>query len=227
MRGSFFGMNIALTGLFTAQRNLNTIAHNTANIQTEGYSRQATLQNAASPIRLYNKTGMVGTGVNVISVARIRDFYLDQKIRYQNTIRGEWAQKTALVDQIQFRIAGGSDGMGYNTASNDFYAVLQELSKDPSNMSIRSVAKEQAISLATYFNVLAQNLEKIQEDVNFDIKAKVELINSLGHRIETLNKQIYQIEILGEKANDLRDARDMLLDHLSNLAKRAGSKQRP
>ena len=210
-------MNVSLSGLFTAQRNLDTIAHNTANIQTDGYSRQATLQSASSPIRLFNKTGMVGTGAEVTAVTRIRDRYLDQKIWYQNTIRGEWAQKTQLVDQIQFRISGGSDGMGYNAVTNDFYAVLQELSKDPSNMSIRSVAKEQALTLTTFFNNLAENLEKIQEDTNFDIKTKVDLVNSLGHRIETLNKQIYQIEILGENANDLRDARDLLVEELSGL----------
>jgi flagellar hook-associated protein 1 FlgK len=105
-------MNVALTGLFTAQRNMDTIAHNTANIQTNGYSRQSTVQSAASPIRLFNKTGMVGTGVNVLSVARIRDLYLDQKIWYQKTIQGEWTQKAGLVDQIQFRISGGADGMG-------------------------------------------------------------------------------------------------------------------
>ena len=215
MRGSFFGMNVSLSGLFTAQRNLATIAHNTANIQTDGYSRQSTIQSASNPIRLYNKTGMVGTGVDVLSVARIRDFYLDQKIWFQNTVRGEWSQKAALVDQIQFRIDGGSDGMGYNAVSNDFYNVLQELSKDPSNMSIRSVAKEEATTLTTYFNNLAQNLEKLQEDTNFDVKVKVEQINSIGHRIETLNKQIYEIEILGENANDLRDARDLLVDELS------------
>jgi len=205
MRGSFFGMNIALSGLFTAQRNQNTIAHNTANMQTVGFSRQTTIQSASSPIRLYNKTGMVGTGVDILAVTRMRDFYLDQKIWYQKTVQGAWAQKAGLVDQIQFRIQGGADGMGYNAVTNDFYSVLQELSKDASNMSIRSVAKEQATTMTTYFNNLAENLEKLQEDINFDVKAKVELINSIGHRIETLNRQIYEVEILGERANDLRD----------------------
>ena len=217
MRGSFFGMNVSLSGLFTAQRNLATIAHNTANIQTDGYSRQSTIQSASSPIRLYNKTGMVGTGAEVLSVARIRDFYLDQKIWFQNTSFGEWSQKASLVDQIQFRIDGGTEGMGYNAVTNEFYNVLQELSKDPSNMSIRAVVKEQAATMTTYFNNLAQNLEKIQEDTNFDVKVKVDLINSIGHRIETLNRQIYEIEVLGENANDLRDARDLLVDELSEL----------
>ena len=210
-------MNVSLSGLFAAQRNLDVISHNTANQKTEGYSRQVVIQTASSPLRLYNKTGMVGTGATVQSVMRVRDIYLDQKIWYQNTVRGEWGRKADLVDQIQFRIGGGTDGMGFNEAINSFYSVLEELSKDPSNMSIRSVAKEQAQTFTSYFNNLADNLEKLQEEANFEVKAKVEQINSIGHRIETLNKQIYHIEILGENANDLRDARDLLIDELSGI----------
>ncbi|MDR1439692.1 MAG: flagellar hook-associated protein FlgK, partial [Clostridiales bacterium] len=216
MRGSFFGLNVALSGLFTAQRNMDTISHNMANIQTPGYTRQSVLQSASSPIRLFNKTGMVGTGSEVVSVSRIRDLYLDKKYWYQNTILGEWSQKASLADQIQTRVAG-IDGNDYGVAMNSFYSSLQELSKSPSDMSLRSVVKEEALSLTTYFNSLAANLEKIQEDINVDVKAKVDLINSIGHRIETLNKQIYQIEVLGETANDLRDARDLLVDQLSGL----------
>ncbi|MDR1060855.1 MAG: flagellar hook-associated protein FlgK [Clostridiales bacterium] len=216
MRGSFFGLNVSLSGLFTAQRNMDTISHNMANIQTPGYTRQSALQSASSPIRLFNKTGMVGTGSEVVSVARIRDLYLDKKYWYQNTIMGEWAQKASLADQIQTRVAG-IDGNDYGVAMNDFYSALQELSKDPSDLSIRSVVKEEALSLTSYFNNLAANLEKMQEDINIDVKAKVDLVNSIGHRIESLNQQIYQIEILGEAANDLRDARDLLIDELSGL----------
>jgi len=216
MRGSFFGMNVSLSGLFMAQRNLDTISHNLANIMTDGYSRQAVNQQASSPFRLYNHTGMVGSGVDIVSVARVRDIYLDQKFWFQNTISGEWTQKFQLMDQIQVRIGDASD-IGYTRLINEFYDAMQELAKDPSDMSIRSLVKEEAVSFTTYFNTLAINLEQMQADINFDIKTKVDLVNSIGHRIETLNKQIYQIEMLGERANDLRDARDLLVDQLSSL----------
>ena len=216
MRGSFFGMNVAMSGLFAAQRNMDTISHNVANVQTDGYSRQVIRQSASSPIRLYNHTGMVGTGTEVISIARVRDIYLDQKYWYQNTRKGEWNQKASLNDQILTRIdETGADG--YNKALNEFYAALSELSKDPADMSLRSVVKEEAISMTTYFNNLYNNLEKMQEELNFDVKTKVDLINSIGHRIESLNQQIYHVEVLGETANDLRDARDLLVDQLSGL----------
>jgi len=216
MRGSFYGMNVSISGLFAAQRNMDTIAHNTANLETVGYSRQVVLQKASSPIRLYNRTGMVGTGVDVVSVARVRDFYVDKKYWFQSSILGEWAQKASANSEILTRI-DDTGGKGYSTSMNDFYSVLQELSKDPADLSIRAVVKEEAQSLTSYFNNLAVSLDKIQEDLNFEVKIKVDLINSIGHRIETLNQQIYHIEALGERANDLRDARDLLVDELSSL----------
>jgi flagellar hook-associated protein FlgK len=215
MRGSFFGMNVSLSGLYTSQRNMDTISHNIANIQTDGYSRQQVTQQATSPIRLYNKTGMVGTGSTVVSVARVRDVYLDQKYWYQNTSKGEWTKKLSLMEEVQERLDETSAD-GYSKVTNDFYDTLQELTKDPSDMSIRAVVKEQATTMAEWFNNAYAQMEKMQSDANFEVKALVEKINSIGHRIESLNRQIYTVECIGEAANDLRDARDLLVDELSS-----------
>ena len=54
-----------------------------------------------------------------------------------------------------------------------------------------------------------------QRDINDDVFAVVQKINDLGKQITTLNQQIYSYEIVGRKANDLRDQREMLVDELS------------
>lgn len=71
--------------------------------------------------------------------------------------------------------------------------------------------------VAKYFNSIAEHFEYLQNDVNNIIYAKVEEINSLGDQIAKLNKQIYNYEITGNVANDLRDQRDYLVDKLSQL----------
>ena len=53
---------------------------------------------------------------------------------------------------------------------------------------------------------MAGNLEKVQKDINQEIKLKVDEINSIAGEIATLNKQINTIELTGTKANELRDA---------------------
>ncbi len=46
---SFFGFNTAITGLFTAQKQLEIINHNINNVNTPGYSRQVAEQTAGKP----------------------------------------------------------------------------------------------------------------------------------------------------------------------------------
>jgi flagellar hook-associated protein 1 FlgK len=60
MGESFFGLNVALRGLFSAQRNLNTVNHNLNNINTPGYSRQQAIQVASRPMALGRRHGHDG-----------------------------------------------------------------------------------------------------------------------------------------------------------------------
>ena len=95
MNGSFFGLDVALRGLYTAHRNLSVMNHNINNINTPGYSRQEAVQTALKPIALLDGTGMMGTGAGVISIDRIRDEYLDYKY-WASSDQGEWKMKSEL-----------------------------------------------------------------------------------------------------------------------------------
>ena len=73
-------------------------------------------------------------------------------------------------------------------------------------------------SFTQYFNSTASSLEKYQRDLNFEVKNKVDEINIISRRLESLNKQIYQAEIHGGgMANSLRDERELQIDRLSEL----------
>ncbi len=216
MRQSFFGFNIAVSGLHTAQRNLNTVSHNISNASTTGYSRQQTIQSASKPLNAYDSTGMIGTGSEVTGVKRIRDTYLDFKYWSENIANGEWSKKAELLYDIQTTFNEPSSS-GFTKIMSDFYDSLQELAKDPASSAVRALVRERGVTLGNYFNKLATSFEKLQEDINDQIKINVERINSLGSQISKLNKQIYSFELTGQAANDLRDKRTVLVDELSKL----------
>lgn len=71
MASSFFGLNIATQGLYTAQTSLNVTGHNIANVETEGYSRQYVIQKATRPLP-NNGEGMIGTGSEITSISHSR-----------------------------------------------------------------------------------------------------------------------------------------------------------
>lgn len=216
MRQSFFGYNIAVSGLYTAQRNLDIVNHNITNASTTGYSRQKAIQSAATPLTSYDGTGMIGTGSQVTGVQRIRDTYLDFKYWSENIANGEWSKKADLLSEIETTFNEPSTS-GFATIMDKFYSSLQELAKDPSSAAVRALVRENGVTLSNYFNNMANSFEKLQDDINDQVRINVDKVNSLATQIQQLNKQIYSFELNGESANDLRDSRTVLVDQLSKL----------
>lgn len=218
MQSSFFGFNVALSGLFSAQRNLDVVNHNLSNVTTPGYSRQQALQKAQRAMQLYDGTGMVGTGSEITSVTRIHNDYLDYKYWSENTFLGEWDIKNSQLQEIESIFNEPSNnGSGFNKIMDDFYTSLDDLSKSPSDLSARRVVINRGLAVTNYFNSVAIKFEKLQSDMNDSVKLSVDQINSLADQIGSLNRQIYVLEADGNSANDLRDARGVLVDKLSAL----------
>ena len=92
MASTFFGLNIAYTGLTAANAALNTTANNISNTNTDGYSRQLVNQKAASSIRTYTTYGCSGAGVETMSIERERDAFYDFKFWNNNANKGEFEE---------------------------------------------------------------------------------------------------------------------------------------
>ncbi len=217
MQQSFFGLNIALSGLYTAQRNLDVVGHNLSNATTPGYSRQQSIQSASNPLAVMDGTGMVGTGSQATGVQRIRDTYLDFKYWSENVANGEWSKKAELMGEIQVTFNEPSKS-GFVKIMDGFFDSLQELSKDPSSGAARALVVQKATTLTKYFNSTATHFEQFQNDINDQVKTDVDQVNIIASQIQLLNKQIYNYELTGGTANDLRDSRTLLVDQLSKIA---------
>ena len=217
MPSTFFGLNTAYTGLMAANAALNTTANNISNVETDGYSRQQVIQTAASALQTFTTYGCAGAGVDVLAVERIRDEFYD--VKYQNTSSkiGDYTVKQYYMKSIESYFTDDSTIDGFTTIFNDMMDALSEVSKNAGSSSTKSQFVGAAGTLTDYFNSMAENLEKLQSDVNAEIQNKVNEINSLAAEIASLNKQINVIELTGTVANELRDQRTLLIDQLSKV----------
>lgn len=216
MPSSFFGLTIGRTGLYTASAGINTTAHNSANANTEGYSRQVVTSKAGTPVSVYSKAGMQGSGSIVKSIERQRSEYYDDKYRTSNTSYGGYETKQYYLSAVEnYFNETDADSKGITYCMNQFYVNLENLKNNPSDSTTRTAAVEYANNMTEYVNYLAQSLQKVQKDVNDDIKITVERINSIASQVAILNKQINTLELESGMANDLRDERDLLIDELS------------
>ena len=217
MASTFFGLNIGTSGLYTYQAALNTTAHNAANAETKGYTRQVLNTTAAKPISIGSSYGMVGAGVTGVSITQVRDSYYDTKFRQNMSTYGEYDKKLYYMQQVENCFNELEDN-GLVKAISNFSGALQDLSTDPSSTASRTSVIQYASSLTSYTNSLAKNLQSIQQEANTEIRTSADRINALSQQIASVTKQINALEVGGGVANDLRDARNLLIDELSSYA---------
>ncbi len=217
MANTFFGLNIGTTGLYAAKSGLNITAHNVANIETEGYSRQVLKQSADMPLSTNNRFGMLGSGVAVNEITQMRSQYYDEKYRSNNALLGMYESRSYFMNEVQSYL-NEIELEGFTTTFDSMYDSLQELAKDPSNLTVRTQVSNYAMSMCEYFNSLSTSLDQVQTECNYEVKNQVSRINSLATQVATLTKQINTVEIGGQNANDLRDQRANLIDELSEIA---------
>lgn len=218
MPSQFFGLNIAYTGLLASNAALNTTSNNIANVQTEGYSRQQVTTQAANALRVFQTYGCAGAGVETLAIERVRNEFYDFRFWNNNEKVGEYEQKIYYMEQIESYFHDNGQNAGFKTVFDQLMITgLQELMKNPDNLSFKEQFVGYAGALTEYFNNVAGNLEKLQKDVNEEIKVKVDEINSIASEIAALNKQINTIELKGVNANELRDRRTLLVDQLSQI----------
>ena len=218
MPSQFFGLNIAYTGLLASNAAMNTTSNNIANVQTEGYSRQQVTQQASNALRVFQTYGCAGAGVETLAIERIRDEFYDGRFWDNNAQLGEYDMKQYYMQQLETYFDDDGKSTGFKTIFDQLMITgMQALLKDPNSATAKSQFVGYAGALTEYFNGMAGNLEKVQKDINQEIKLKVDQINSLAGEIASLNKQINTIELAGTKANELRDRRTLLIDELSKI----------
>ena len=216
MGSTFSGLNIAMNGLYSSQQSLYVIQNNISNANTPGYSREVVVQKAATPQFSQVGAGMIGTGSQVVSVERARDDYLDSKYRYESSMLGECDVKSDFLSQVE-HIMGGTAEYGYNTALNEFYSALEDIAVNPDDMAGRTVVEKKGEALCEYFNSSASDLIELQQEINSSVNIKVDEVNSLTSQIADLNGQIYMAQLSNDRANELKDKRDLLVDELSKI----------
>ena len=218
----FYGLNIASSALFANQKALDVTSHNVANANTKGYTREEVIFKANAPSMGITtssgySTGQIGSGVSIEDIERVRNMFLDSQFRNESQQSGEWDIKNQILTAVQEIFNEPSDS-GITTVLSDFFDSLQELSKNPQSNDVRSLVRQNAVSLTDTVNNLYNQLSDQKEQAVFNIKTDVTQINSLAKQIGNLDDQIYKFETTGNEANDLRDQRDSLVDQLSALA---------
>ncbi len=213
---------IGTSGLQTGQNALNTTAHNLSNIDTVGYTRQQVQQSDRRYTTLSVNIDSVnnqqtGLGVNYSRVKQIRDYFLDKTYRKESGRSMFYEVSTEVMEEVESQL-GEMNGEAFQTTLTDFWTAVQELAKDPSSSVTQGLLVQKASEFVSRSIAVYEGLNSYQDNLNSQIKKQVDKINDYGEQLLTLNDKIRAIESGGiEHANDLRDARNQILDELAKM----------
>lgn len=205
-----------LSGLNAAQAALVTTGHNTANVNTPGYSRQS-VQIASSNGSFAPGVGFFGTGAKVIDVSRSYDQYLTSQLNSANSLNESLTTYSSQISQIDNLLANQVSGLAPQIQS--LFTNVQAVANTPADPAARQQMISSGQAMSNQFRAMDGFLSGLREAVNSEISGSVDQINTYASQIAALNKQValFTTGNGSQAPNDLLDLRDQLVSDLSKL----------
>ena len=225
--GSFASMTQARLGIYAAQNGLSVTGNNIANINTEGYTRQRLEQSsfaATGSDRYYSATDVkTGNGVLCTGISQIRDGYMDVRYRSQASNAGAMnARYTGLdgLSAILDEVGDGEDGFGIlGSQFQELYEAFQTLTDQTGHNIYDTQVRATAQTLTDTMRSYANRLSELYNNSLTSFKEDIVQVNQMLKSISNLSYEIRKSEIRGDKALELRDQRNTLIDSLSEYIK--------
>lgn len=215
MANMFGTLNISKRGMQAQSFAINTTSHNISNVNTEGFSRQRVNLQASSP-QTYAGIGQLGTGVDIASVQRIRDQFLDAQINYETSINGRYESSETVLEQVEMIFLEPSD-TGLNNSMTAMWNSWQELANYPEGSNTKTVVVQNTKTFSDNLNHMALQLNTLKQDTVTNIEGRTYNANALISEIQEVSDQIYKLTIKNLSPNDLMDRRDLLVEKLSAI----------
>jgi len=209
-------MDIGSSAL-TAQRvALDVAGENIANVNTPGYSRQTAVLQSQIPVSVNGLP--TGSGVQVATVQRAYDSFLQNQLVAANAVSGGTSTTNSAMQMIQplFNDVSSSGTGGLSGPMQDFFSAWQDLASNPQGVAERQAVLSQGQQLVDAFHTMSSGLTAVQGNMNQNLQEITADANNQLKQVAALNVQIQAAQAQGTQANELEDQRNYLVQQLSN-----------
>ncbi len=211
-------LNIAALGLKTQQKAMDVVAHNIANVNTKGYSRQLADIVTISPD---SRGGLsFGRGVEVGSIHRIIDPIINDAMLKNGSQQAFWNEVNSGLNTVE-NVFGSLQGTGLSAALNDFFLSWQQLANNPQDTSHKINLRAKSTTIVNNLSNMRQQLVDAQSAADARINDQIQQANRILDRLASLtiriNRQESGLQGAMGAANDLRDQHDQLVRDLAGI----------
>ncbi|HEY8722001.1 flagellar hook-associated protein FlgK [Pengzhenrongella sp.] len=216
---TFSGLSTALSSLIAQRQALEVAGQNVANANTVGYTRQradlATVSANLVPA-LWSSPLTAGNGVQVTSITRMGDVFLDARLRAETGGASFAAAKAEAYSRLESTVAEPGE-LGVANALQEFWAGWQDVGNDPGSKASRSVLLEDATALAKRINAGHAAVTTQWSQTRTELDSAINDVNTGAGIVAGLNKSIRGVIASGGSPNELIDQRNVVVMKLSAL----------
>jgi flagellar hook-associated protein 1 FlgK len=209
-------LDTAVSGLTTLQRSLQTVSHNIANVNTEGYSRQRVEAASNDPQRIGG--GFIGKGVHIANIIRQYDEFTTRQFRASQSAFNDADSYRMMAERVDSLVA--SEDTSLAPVMKQFFNAMNDVANDPVSIPARQTLLAESNNLVSRFDLMQSRFKELRSQVNTDLKNAVNDINQYARSIADLNRKIAEqggSSGVAFKVNDLMDRRDLLISQLSEV----------
>ncbi|MHB9130812.1 MAG: flagellar hook-associated protein FlgK [Armatimonadota bacterium] len=215
-------LNIGLSGLIANQKSLEVTGHNVANVNTPGYHRQEAIQQARDPYpmpgsQMSPSGGLIGTGVDVVTIRRMQNTFLQQQLRNVQSQLGQWNMAQDSLQQIESFLSPGQN-LDLSSQFDSFFSGWQTLATHPEELASRMTVRSTGVNLATTLNDMTSKLDFMSTQVETTLQGKVDRLNQLADILASQNAHIGMATGENRAPNDILDQRDQVLGEMNTIA---------
>ena len=214
---TFAGLEIGRRMLNTFRQVQEITGHNIANASNPDYSRQRADLKATRPYNPgYHEPGLLGTGVEIKKIERLRDVFLDlRRLDIKSSLSN--AESISLSVSEMERIIGGADDNVIQKEIDRMLSSLSAVAARPEDLSLRQTALAEAEGMARVIRDIYGRFQKIAFDSDATMVNQVNEVNSLSKNIAAVNVRIANTLAEGHEPNDLLDSRQAMLEKLAGF----------
>lgn len=216
MVSMYHGVETGKSAISYFKKSMELSGINTSNAKVEGYSRQVAANAAKSALSTGRGYSMLGTGVQITEIERMRDQFLDARLRRANVELAYYETMESGMARVEMMVRGSNDA-SFDVMLDNFWASVQDVHITPNEGAVRGTFLEETDTLVEFVRTLRDNYVGYRDELNKDIRSMVEEANSLIDQIAVLNRGIATLQNAGAEPNEILDKRDLLMDQLAVL----------
>ncbi|MDR1916704.1 MAG: flagellar hook-associated protein FlgK [Synergistaceae bacterium] len=214
MGNLFAGLSSGNVALGYYRAGIETAGHNIANAGVEGFSRQRVNASANAPI--INGADLIGGGLTIDSITRMRNLFLDAQYRAQLPALGYWETRANNIANLEY-FAGEVSSGTFKVVVDNYWSSLENLHKSPDAETTRKILLSSSDAMISSLLETESDFDKYRSDLNSRVVDMVKEANQLIDDIAKICKEISSAQNKGETPNDLMDKRDLMAERLCKL----------